>query len=454
MRAICMILVVNTAPYRFAACIGCGLLLFSAALRAQEPQPPPDVHEHVAVTAPLLTPTRDASGTGWLPDATPMYGVHREWNGWEVRLNGAMFVQALFEPGDRHRTGGPQSRQVVSTNWGMLMARRSVAGGRFGVRTMISAEPWTVSRCGSLNFLAVGEVCGNETVHDRQQPHDLFMELAVDYERRLSGQWLWQIYAGLSGEPAFGPPGYPHRPSALGNPSGPLTHHWLDSTHVTFGVITGGVRNQRWKAEASAFNGREPDDSRVNLDLGGFDSASARVSFLPSRRWALQVSAAHLRVATSDFPFPNQPSDTRATVSATYHRPLGASGIWATTAAYGANHAEERVALGVFHGTSGAGLIESSATFSDRHTLFGRGELGGMPAHHLHAHEYSLLIVPIGKAQAGYVRHLKPMWGLVPGVGAAAAVNFVSRELAPRYSGRFAPGFNVYFTLQPARHQM
>jgi hypothetical protein len=164
---------VNALFYRFAACIGGGLLLFSGPLSAQEPQPPREVHEHVSVTAPLLTPTRDASGTGWLPDATPMYGVHREWSSWEVRVNGAIFMQALFEPRDRHRTGGSQTRQVVSTNWGMLMARRSVAGGRFGVRTMISAEPWTVSRCGSLNFLAVGERCGDETVHDRQQPHDL-----------------------------------------------------------------------------------------------------------------------------------------------------------------------------------------------------------------------------------------------------------------------------------------
>ena len=449
-----MILVVHAVFSRLTVCIGSLLLLFSATPRAQEPQPPPVVHEHVAVTAPRLTPTRDASGTGWLPDATPMYGVHREWNGWELRLNGAVFVQAVFEPGDRHRTGGFQTRQVASTNWGMLMARRSVAGGRFGMRTMLSAEPWTVSRCGSLNFLAVGEVCGDDTVHDRQQPHDLVMELAVDYERRLRGEWLWQIYAGVAGEPALGPPGYPHRASAIANPSGPLTHHWLDSTHVTFGVITAGIRNRRWKVEASTFNGREPDDSRVDVDLGGFDSVSARVSFLPTDRWALQISAARLRVATSDFPFPNQPADRRATVSATYHRPFGTNGILATTAAYGANHAEERVALGVFHGTSGAGLLETSATFAERHTVFSRAEFGGMPAHHLHAHEYSLLMVSIGKAQAGYVRHLKSLGGLVPGVGAAATLNFVSRELAPRYSGRVAPGLNLFFTLQAARHQM
>lgn len=441
------------SPVRILLAIAASLVCPVDVL-AQEPQRPPDVHEHVAVTAPLLTPTRDASGTGWLPDATPMYGVHREWQGWELRLNGAVFAQMIFEPNDRHRTGGPGTRQVSSVNWGMIMARRSVAGGRFGVRTMLSAEPWTVSRCGSLNFLAVGEVCGGDTVHDRQQPHDLVMELAVDYERRLRGDWLWQIYAGVAGEPALGPPGYPHRASAIANPSGPLTHHWLDSTHVTFGVITGGVRNQRWKLEASMFHGREPDESRVDLNLGGFDSASARVSFLPTDRWALQMSAARLRVATSDFPFPNQPADTRATVSAAYHRPFGTSGIWATTAAYGANHAQERVTLGVFHGTSGAGLLESSATFSDRHTLFARGEFGGMPAHHLHAHEYSLLIVPIGKVQAGYVRHLKAMRGLVPGIGATGALSVVARELVPRYSGRVAPTLSVFFTLQAARHQM
>lgn len=50
---------------------------------------------------------------------------------------------------------------------------------------MLSAEPWTVPGCGSLSFLATGEVCDGDTIHDRQQPHDLVMELAVNYERSL-----------------------------------------------------------------------------------------------------------------------------------------------------------------------------------------------------------------------------------------------------------------------------
>ncbi len=158
-----------------------------------------DVHEHVGVTAPLLTPTRETSGTAWMPQITPMYGVHRPWRGWDVRLNGVAFVQVLYEPRDRHRTGGPGRLQVGSINWGMFMARRNAHGGRFGVRTMLSAEPWTVPGCGSLSFLAVGEVCEGDTIHDRQQQHDLFMELAVDYDRPLRGRMALASLRGTRG---------------------------------------------------------------------------------------------------------------------------------------------------------------------------------------------------------------------------------------------------------------
>ena len=432
------------------------VLTLPAIGSAQQSQPTPstDVHEHVAVTAPLLTPTREASGTAWLPSVTPMYGVHRPWRGWDVRVNGVAFVQALYEPRDRHRTGGAGTRQAASINWVMAAARRNLAGGRFGIRTMFSAEPWTVPGCGALNFLATGEVCEGDTVHDRQQPHDLFMELAVDYERALVGTWRWMMYAGIAGEPALGPPGYPHRASAMVNPIRPVTHHWLDATHVAFGVITVSVHNQRWKVEASTFNGREPDERRVDLDLGGFDSVAGRLSFLPTERLVLQVSAARLRDAGTDFPFPSQDPATRGTASAVYHVPLGASGIWATTLAYGANHARERVSGDVLDAVSHGALLESSVTISGRHTLFARGEVGGMPAHHLHALEYATSVFAVGKVQVGYVRHLSARRGLVPEIGGLAAVSFLPPELTPRYSGRTARSFGVFFSLQAARHQM
>jgi hypothetical protein len=432
------------------------VMVCATTASAQEPTqtPPTEVHEHVVVDGAMLTPTRETSGTAWIPPATPMYGVHRPWRGWDIRVSGSLFVQALYEPRDRHRTGGFSTRQVGSLNWGMLMARRSLGGGRFGVRTMLSAEPWTVPDCGSLSFLATGEVCEGDTIHDRQQLHDLVMELAMDYDRPLWGQWRWQVYAGLAGEPALGPPGYPHRASGLVNPVGPVSHHWLDATHVTFGLVTLGVHNQRWKAEASALNGREPDERRSDLDLGAFDSVAGRLSFLPTDRLALQISAGRLREATTDFPVASQPPVTRVTASAMYHVPMGATGLWATTLALGATHAREVVSGGILDATSVGALLESTLTVADRHTVFGRAEMGRLPAHHLHAHEYSRSLVAPGKVQAGYVRHLPATAGLVPGIGGSIALSLLPPELAPRYFGRVAPSFAMFLSFRPARHAM
>ncbi len=40
----------------------------------------------------------------------------------------------------------------------------------------------------------------------------------------------------------------------------PLSHHFQESTHTRFGVITTGFGIDRVKLEASAFNGREPNE--------------------------------------------------------------------------------------------------------------------------------------------------------------------------------------------------
>jgi hypothetical protein len=319
---------------------------------------------------------------------------------------------------------------------------------------MLSTEPWTVSSCGTISYLMTGEVCQGDTIHDRQQQHDLVMELAADYEHRLRGDWRWIVYAGLAGEPALGPPGFPHRASARANPIGPITHHWLDSTHVTFGLVTMGVHNQRWKAEASAFNGRKPDENRANLDLGRFNSVASRMTVLPTDRLALQISAGRLRDAWTDFPFPAQDPITRVTASAIYHKPMGSAGLWATTAAIGANHAREPIPGGILDATTTGALLESSFTRSGRHTIFGRAEIGGMPAHHLHAHEYASSVFAIGKIQAGYVRQLASLGGLSTGMGGTIGFSLLPPQLAPRYGGRTARSFAVFYSISAARHQM
>ena len=78
---------------------------------------------------------------------------------------------------------------------------------------------------------------------DRQHPHDLFMELS-DFLQRAARPARAPAFAyfGLPGEPALGPPAFMHRFSGMRNPGGAAArHHWLDSTHITFGVATLGV---------------------------------------------------------------------------------------------------------------------------------------------------------------------------------------------------------------------
>ena len=434
-------------------CVCAGGVLIGAVASAQTNQAPPSTSQHPHATASsTLFSSREASGTAWLPDETPMFGIERTVGPWLVMIHGNAFGQFLYEPGYKHRTGGFSTRQLSSVNWGMVMARRSAGAGRVGLRAMLSAEPWTVGDCGFINLLATGEMCQGDTIHDRQHPHDLFMELGADYDRPIRGSLRWQIYGGLSGEPALGPPGFPHRLSAISNPIAPISHHWLDSTHVTFGLITTGIHARRWKAELSVFNGREPDAQRSDFDLAALDSVSARLTYLPNSRWALQMSAARLHGAEAEFP-PRRRSDVdRATASATYHRTVGVERTWATTVAYGVNSGPEVLPGQVVHLVTHAALAETTLTVRETHTWFGRAEVVGKPAHDLHAHEFTSRVFPVGKVTFGYVRTFTPWKSIVPGVGGMASFSLLPHDLAPRYSGHVAPGFGLFVSLRPRRH--
>jgi hypothetical protein len=428
-----------------------GAVAPAASQVTHEPAPPPAQHQHPAAPVGMadMFPAREASGTAWLPDFTPMYGLHRQAGGWWLMLHWNVFAQYLFESGDDHRSGS----QGGSINWVMAMARRPAGSGRLGFRLMLSADPWTLGGCGYPNLLATGEMCDGDTIHDRQHPHDLFMELAADYDRPITPTLRWQLYAGLAGEPALGPAAFPHRLSSMSNPIAPITHHWLDSTHISFGVITTGIHAQHWKAEVSVFNGREPDENRGDFDFAAPDSVAGRFTWLPTKRLALQFSMAHLEEAEEEFaPDPRTDVD-RATASVTYHRPAGANGSWASVLAWGMNSHVEVVPGDRLDLTTHALLLESTYSRS-RHSIFGRFEVVGKPAHDLHAHEFITRVFTVGKLQAGYELTLPAWRGLVPGIGGTVSASLVPQELAVRYEGRVAPGFGVFVSLRPSRHFM
>jgi hypothetical protein len=412
-----------------------------AAAQTPSPPPPPEQHQHGGAAPNAdeseheMPMARDGSGTAWLPDASPTYAVHWQRGPWQLMAHGNAFLQLLHESGDRG------DDQFGSINWIMGMAHRNAGKGRVMFRGMFSAEPGTIRGCGYPDLLASGEQCDGETIHDRQHPHDLMMELSAAYDAPLTGSVHWQIYGGPVGEPALGPVAYPHRVSAMPNPLAPISHHWSDSTHITFGVITGGVYGQRWKAEASVFNGREPDERRTNVDFGALDSVSGRLWFLPTSRLALQVSAGKLTEAEASESVGPRINVSRVTASATYHRPLPDNGIWATTVGWGRNDESG-------HG-SNALLIETNLTLQDRDSWFGRFETASKTAHDLVIAETEEEFA-VAKLQGGYTRYLSTWNGLKPGIGASLSAGFVPEGLKSAYGSRVNGGFGVFLTLRPA----
>lgn len=388
---------------------------------------------------------RDASGTSWSP-ATGMPGLHREAGGWTVMLHGDASALGIVDTGSVHHRG----RGVASVNWLMTSLAHPAGGGRLTVRGMASAEPWTMRGCGYPDMLATGEVCEGDSIHDRQHPHDVVMELAASWDRPLAGSARLQIYGGPVGEPALGPPAFLHRASAAGNPIAPIGHHWLDSSHVTFGVLTTAVYGRAWKIDASLFNGREPDDRRRNIETGRWDAWAVRGTMAPAANLVVQVSGGHLPEAEAGLGTLPRQDVSRLTASASQVRHLMGGGTLATTVAWGVRWGQVNTGFATIGQVSHAGLLESSFDPPGPSRWFVRGELVGKPAHDLHAEEFVPAVFTVGKLQFGYVRDLASRAGLQVAAGATVSAGLLPPLLAPRYEGRVAPGAGLFVRLSPS----
>src|SRR5881409_2133556 len=388
---------------------------------------------------PLGIPeSRMGSGTSWLPDASPVHAAHMVLGDWTLMLHGKGFAQYDWQ-------GGPRgSDQVGVINWAMAAASRSLGGGRLELRGMLSAEPWTIGARGYPLLLQSGESYRGTPLHDRQHPHDVFMELAALYEAAVGNNLGVSLYLAPVGEPAVGPVAFPHRLSAADDPLAPISHHWQDGTHITFGVVTAGVFTRGVKLEGSWFNGREPDENRTDFDYGGrrLDSYSARVSVNPGPRWSVSGWYAFLKSPEQLHP---DESLHRFGVSALTTQPFGKDGRWASALIWGANDplGSGRVSNSV--------ALESSIDLDRMNTIFGRAEYVRKSAEDL--------VVPaapagatydVGALALGYRRTVGTFAGLAAGVGARGSANFVPASLQPEYGSRTPVGLAVYLELRPS----
>jgi len=280
-----------------------------------------------------LPMTRDGSGTSWLPDASPMYGIMLNSGKWSYMLHGN--IAPRYTKQDLFNKGSRGDHAVDVPNWFMGMAQRQIGkNGLLHFNLMMSLDAITEGGGGYPLLFQSGESWKGQPLIDHQHPHDLFSELSASYAYAFSKKTDLSIYVGYPGEPALGPVAFMHRPSAMSNPDAPISHHWSDATHITFGVATLGFRYDQFKIEASSFTGREPNENRYNFDKPKFDSWSGRLNFNPSANWALQVSHGFIKS-----PEELRPDEDvyRTTASASYSMPFGDEKTFNATALWGLN---------------------------------------------------------------------------------------------------------------------
>jgi len=362
------------------------------------------------------TMSREASGTSWQPDSTPHQGVMFMSGDWMLMAHANLF-------GIYDHQGGPRGgSKTFAAGMVMAMAQRPVGdAGTLGFRTMLSPDPFMGANGYPLLF-ATGETANGRTpLIDRQHPHDLFMELSGSYSHRLSDTDSAFLYFGLPGEPALGPPAFMHRMSGMDNPEAPITHHWLDSTHITFGVLTGGLVRDNFKVEVSGFRGREPDQHRYDIEAPALDSVSIRLSWNPTPDLSAQVSWGHLHSPEQLEPSVNE---NRLTASVIYNKQFGEGNNWVTTLAWGRKMNHPGHTLDGF-------LLESAAVLADTHTIFGRAER--VDEDELLGHVEPIPVFTPTKFSLGYIYDFHVAEHVKFGIGGLASRYIVPKGLDTAY---------------------
>jgi hypothetical protein len=379
-----------------------------------------------------------ASGTGVEPNSTPTPMLMAQRGPWMLMFHANVFVL------DQQQSSARGGDKFFSTNWLMPMAQRELENGIFSVRAMLSLEPATITDRRYPLLFQQGETAYGVPIADGQHPHNFFMELAALYDLKLGDKTLLSFYFAPVGDPAIGPTAYPHRASALEDPTAALGHHQEDSTHIADDVVTVGLTYRVVRIEGSGFHGREPDENRWTIHQGSIDSWSARLTVQPGKNWSGQYSYAHIKSPEALFPGEDQ---GRTTASIMYNRPLQ-NGNWATTLLWGHTRSLEDNA------TFDSYLFESTVRFHTRNHVWTRVEnversneliIGGNPLPPGFAES------PIGRVQA-YTLGYDHDFDLIPHLASALGAQFMTYgvpEALKQIYGSRPVGVALFVRLRP-----
>jgi len=407
-------------------------------------------HDHDAMKMAAITDlnvpmSQESSGTAWIPASTPVFARMKMFkDGSMLMFHGNMFFRYTNINTDRDLSvagRGDNARFDAPSMFMAMYSKPLTTKSQIGFRVMISLDPAIERGFGYPLLYQSGESYRGAKIHDRQHPHDFFSELSASYSYKINEKQSFFFYAGYPGEPALGPPTFMHRMSAMNNPDAPISHHWQDSTHITWGVLTVGYNFGKFKIEASAFKGTEPDENRWNFDAPKLNSYSARFSWNPTKEWAFQISHGYLRD-----PEPSEPEIKimrRTTVSAIYNKKFSENRNWANSFVWGQNYAEgER---------TNAFLFESNYDFY-KNSVFGRLERVQKNSHEL------VLSAPhpegnfwVGSYSLGYLRELYQTKDVNFGIGAQLTLYQNPQSISSFYGGTNHQGWQIFLRIRPGK---
>ena len=426
------------------------LVAFAAGARAQH-----DMSRMGMPASPSVletNATRLASGTSWLPDSAvvPMF----DWRvgAWMLMAHGKGF--GTF---DRQWTLHGDTRATL-LDWEMASASRQLGNGSLRVAAMTSLESLFLPDTGYPQLLQSGETFRGRRIANTQHPHDLIGELSASYDYSLNAGMAAFVYAAAVGEPALGPVAYQHRSSAADDPFAPLGHHWQDASHASHGVATAGLYTRRVKLEGSAFNAREPDENRLDVDYHGarLDSYSGRLTLAPTGNVVASAWAGFLQ---GDDPLGPAIGMQRYGVSLLTDTRGIRGGRFSTALIWGLNnhHHDERLhdhdaAVQMTHHLASSVLAEATLGVGPRTRVFTRLEQVQKMADDLGFLGGNLMeTFNVRAASLGASHELTTAHALAFGAGGRLTFNFLPETLRYTYTTTHPAGFALYLTIAPRR---
>lgn len=343
---------------------------------------------------------------------------------------GAVFLADVGEQGPRGR------RAIAAPNWAMLDLGVDLASwNRLELDAMFTAELVTLPERGYPELLQIGESnARGEPFIDAQHPHStplMGLTLSDVISFSAARTRLLRLSFAPRGESFEGPIAFMHRPTGTVNPDAPLGHHiGQDVGHISSTVLGASLYLGRTVIEASAFHGREPEPTQVDLPLGAPDSYSLRLAHGVGPHYLAAASFAYVNDPEGD---PEIPYVLRMSASLyTQHdlprgwRAHGAL-IWGGIANYDRARFLNSLTL--------------EALFRDEaNALWTRAEAVQRTPAQLRVDAATDASAPnsgvwAGALTIGYTRRIVSLWAFDFGVGGSGTVTFLPAPFEAAYGG-------------------